>query len=235
MEKFDVKYFHMHPAFLRYSTDGCGHIFDSFKKRILDEQITRNGYNQIIVYVRPKYIYYYVDRFVYECFNDIIPDGKMIRHIDGDVANDNIDNLECIDGQDTRTNIDFSFVKDNHKNVKLVKSVCIETGDVDYFHSLYSVQKELDINSGLVKMCCEGKNYIKQGKSKVNGNTYTFEYINELPEGYTRDGKLDDKAKKQKIKDYVSKYSKKRWTCENCNKEMTMGSRYLHRKKCLLE
>ena len=33
-------------------------------------------------------------------------------------------------------------------------------------------------------MCCEGLNRVKSGKSKINGRSYKFEFINELPEGY---------------------------------------------------
>ena len=81
---------------------------------------------------------------------------------------------------------DYMFAANNLKNKKIVKSTCIETGEIDYFHSLYSVQRDLKINCGIVKMCCEGFNKVKSGKSKLKGKFYKFQYVNELPEGYNR-------------------------------------------------
>ena len=61
---------------------------------------------------------------------------------------------------------DYAFAANDHKNKKIVKSTCIETGEIDYFHSLYNVQRDLKINCGIVKMCCEGLNRVKSRKSK---------------------------------------------------------------------
>ena len=81
---------------------------------------------------------------------------------------------------------DYTFAANNHKNKKIVKSTCIETGEFDYFHSLYSVHRDLKINCGIVKMCCEGLNRVKSRNSKLNGKFYKFQYVNKLPEGYNR-------------------------------------------------
>lgn len=37
-----------------------------------------------------------VHRFVYECYNGVIPDGLIINHRDGNKQNNNIDNLELV-------------------------------------------------------------------------------------------------------------------------------------------
>ena len=90
---------------------------------------------------------------------------------------------------------DYTYAANNHKNKKIVKSTCIETGEIDYFHSLYSVQRDLKINCGIVKMCCEGLNRVKSGKSKLNGKFYKFQYVNELPQGYNRKINISGKNK----------------------------------------
>jgi hypothetical protein len=117
---------------------------------------------------------------VYECFNGIIPEGKVIDHIDNVKINNNIENLQCVTHQEnckkSAANRDYSFVKDNHKNRKSVQSTCIETGEKDYFPSMYKAHLELGINAGLIKMCCEGLNSVKSAKSKITGKSYKFEY-----------------------------------------------------------
>ena len=62
----------------------------------------------------------------------------------------------------------------NHKNRKCVKAINLVTQEVFYFRSMYAVQKRLGINSGIVKMVCEGTDI-----SKVDKYRYKFEYIKE--------------------------------------------------------
>ena len=87
-------------------------------------------------------------------------------------------------------NKDYSFAANNHKNKKMVKSTCIETGEIDYFYSLYSVQRDLKINCEIVKMCCEDFDRVKSGISKINGNFFRFQYIDALPDNYNTEIKL---------------------------------------------
>lgn len=63
-------------------------------------------------------------------------------------------------------------------NKRAVKAINLMTKGEHYFPSLYSVEKELGVNCGIVKMVCEGTNYCKSGRSKFDDYKYTFEYIN---------------------------------------------------------
>ena len=87
-------------------------------------------------------------------------------------------------------NRDYSFNRNIRKNNKFIKSTCVENGDIDYFHSLFIVQRDLKVNCGVVKMCCEELNRVQSGKSKLNENFYKFEYISELPDKYNREIKV---------------------------------------------
>ena len=111
---------------------------------------------------------YWVHRFVWECFNGLIPEGKQIDHIN-DVKDDNrLCNLQLVTPQEncnkSAKNRDYTFVAGNHKNKKCVKATNIETNEPLYFNSMYAVNQHLGINQGIVKKICEGEYGCKSGK-----------------------------------------------------------------------
>ena len=121
---------------------------------------------------------YHVHRFVWECFNGLIPEGKVIDHIN-DIKTDNrLCNLQQITQQEnckkSAKHRDYSFVSKNHNNRKCVKAVNQTNNKTTCFYSMYAVQKQLCINVGVVKMACEGINNCKSGISKLNGDRYRF-------------------------------------------------------------
>jgi hypothetical protein len=74
-------------------------------------------------------------------------------------------------------NRDYSFLGKNYENRKHVKAVSCDDGSELFFNSLYSVNKELGVNAGIVKMVCDGQKHAKTGTSKKNGIRYRFNYI----------------------------------------------------------
>jgi hypothetical protein len=87
------------------------------------------------------------------------------------------------------------------------------TGEIDYFHSMYSIQRDIGINCGIVKMCCEGLNRVKTGKSKINGNSYKFEYIDTLPDDYNKPKRIVKKyaIKNNEINNIDGDFSENIW------------------------
>ena len=45
------------------------------------------------------------------------------------------------------------------------------------YESMYAAQKELGVNPGQIKMCCEGTNHVKTAFSKKKGKRYNFKYV----------------------------------------------------------
>jgi hypothetical protein len=177
----DETIYHVHPVYFRYAADSEGNILDVPRNRMIKMRTIYNGYKKVTIFGKGKYVTCFVHKFIYECHNDIVPDGGIIVHKDNDRSNNNIENLQYSgDCRKSDVNKDYSYVKDNHKNRKEVIATCINTGEIKYFNSLYSVQKGLGINAGLVKMCCDGARYAHSAKSKVDGNSYKFEYKKEL-------------------------------------------------------
>ena len=194
MENINIQDYKIHPIYTRYAADSNACIVDLYKKRLISIHTNSNGYNQISIRIQNKPKMCSLHRFTYECFNGIIPENKVIDHIDNNKSNNNINNLQLMTQQEnckkSANNRDYTFVANNHKNKKLVKSTCIETGEIDYFHSLYSIERDLKINCGIVKMCCEKLNRVKSGKSKLNGMSYKFEYIDALPDDYNKEKRI---------------------------------------------
>ena len=183
-------------------------------------------------------------RFIYECFYGIIPNEKVIDHIN-DIKDDNrIKNLQMMTQQEnclkSTKNRDYEFASNNHSKRKCVKAMNCETKEVSYYKSMYSIKENLGINPGLVKMVAEGLNRCKTAMSKMNHQSYIFEYIDEeeLPDNYLKSSnirprKYTDEEKRLIQKERTKKWQKQTFTCPNCNKQLKNGSKYTHKKSCI--
>ena len=146
---------------------------------MINNRTHSNGYKCFNIYFNSKHINYLLHRFIYECFNDLIPNDKVIDHIDNNKHNNKSDNLQLLTPSENskKPARDRFFCKNMINNNKFIKSTCIDTGEIDYFHSTHSIERDLGINCGLIYMICTGKKSAKTAKSKINNNYYTFELL----------------------------------------------------------
>ena len=123
----------------------------------------------------------FVHRFVWECFNGLIPGDKVIDHINDNAEDNRLCNLKLVTQQEnckkSAKKRDYTFVKYNHENKRCIKAINQSTEEVTYFNSMYAAQQHLSINVGIIKMVCENLNNCKSGVSKKDGQRYIFEYI----------------------------------------------------------
>ena len=186
---------------------------------------------------------YHVHRFVWECFNGNIPEGKVIDHINNDKEDNRLCNLELVTHQQnckkSAKDRDYTFAAENHGNKKCVKAINKNTNEVSYYNSMYAIQQHLGINAGIVKMVCEGINNCKSGVSKKDGHSYTFVYIKEddLPDNYIkstniRPKRVSDEDKKKRNVERVNKWQNKEYICLKCSEVMKNRNKYKHNKKC---
>lgn len=70
-------------------------------------------------------------------------------------------------------NTDYSFTNYNYINKKSEKAINLMTDEVHYFPSMYSVQVELGVSTGVVKKNCDREYGCKRGRSKVDGYWYS--------------------------------------------------------------
>ena len=70
----------------------------------------------------------------------------------------------------------YEFLKQNQKNTHTIKTTNTSTNESDVYVSIYACAKALDINPGIIKLCCEKKKKNNVGISKNDNQAYTFEY-----------------------------------------------------------
>ena len=244
---FKNSLFYIHPIYILYAADKEGNIINIKNRKLIKGNKLTNGYlNCSVRGIKGGYKSCFVHRFVWECFNGIITDGKVIDHKNNNIEDNSLDNLQLVTHQEnckkSATNRDYNFNKYNYKNKKCVKAVNIANKEELYFNTISAAQQNLGINSGVIKNVCECKNYCKTGKSKLNNNIYKFYYIKkeDLPESYiccTRTGPKRTRLLTKEEKNLQKKEATKRWQskdfkCEKCNKIYKNSYRFLHLKRC---
>ena len=240
----DRKYY-IHPIYNNYGASKSGKVINCQTMNKLVGNKNHTGY--VTIYVKAndkKQKTFMIHRFIYECFHGIIPNGKVIDH-NNNIKDDNrIKNLQMMTQQEnclkSAKNRDYGFAANNHKNRKCVKAMNCETKEVSYYKSMYSIKEHLGINPGLVKMVAEGLNMCKTAMSKMNHQSYIFEYIDEaeLPDNYLKSSnirprKYTDEERRLNQKEHIKKWQQKLFTCPNCNKPLENGSKYTHKKSCI--
>ena len=181
-ESQQVTCFNIHPVYDLYGADKDGNVIHIIKK-IPNKGINNKGYLMHAVrrYSQNGFKNMLVHRFVWECFNGLITGDKVIDHINDKKDDNRLCNLKLVTHQEnckkSAKNRDYKFVKYNHENKRCIKAINQNTKEISYYKSMYSAQKSLRINAGIIKMTCEGLNNCKSGISKLNGNQYKFEYI----------------------------------------------------------
>ena len=129
---------------------------------------------------------------------------------------------------------------DMFKTVKCIKATNLSTNNVSYFNSIYSCSKLLGVNAGIIYHICNAVPYYKSGKSKMDGCSYKFEYIEKSDIPYSIESAkigrpkliLSCEDKKDRHKKAVHKWQNKPYTCSKCNKTMKNWNKQYHNKKC---
>lgn len=91
-----------------------GRIFN-LSKNIEMRQEKSGNYYRITTQYNLKGKHFLVHRLIWEAFNGPIPKGYDIDHLDGNPANNNLNNLEMVTHKENikRRNMDFDYVVDN--------------------------------------------------------------------------------------------------------------------------
>ena len=237
--------YYVHPVYDLYASDKKGNLINIVKKVPFIGNEINTGYLQCGVRCYGgKEKKFLVHRFVWECFNGTIPEGKVIDHINDDKKDNRLCNLQMVtQRQNCKKSIknrDSSFAAKNHKNRKCVRATNVATNEVSYFYSMYAVQQYLQINAGIVSMVCDGVCGYKSGVSKRDGQKYKFEYIkqDELPDDHyksanKRTQRVSDERKKENQMQCAKKWRQKEYKCPRCDKTLKNSSKYSHNKRCL--
>ena len=235
----------VHPVYNLYASDENGNIIHLVKQVPSIGQKHKNGYLFCMVrkHRQNGQKGYYVHRFVYECFNGIIPDGKVIDHVNNIKDDNRLCNLQLMSQQEnckkSAKRRDYQFVAKNHQNKKCVKATNSDTNEVSYYNSMYAVNQHLGINAGVVKMVCEKINSCKTGISKIDNHCYKFEYVNkqDMPDNYKksaniRSNRVPVEDKKKHRKEAMKRWQQKEYKCSKCGETYKNSYRVIHNKIC---
>ena len=203
--------YNVHPIHDLYAGSKDGYVINIIKRVPHKGNKTHRGYLNICVrkHGQSGVKGCQVQRFIWECYNGIIPEGKVIDHINNDKEDNRLCNLQLVTHQQncnkSAKDRDYTFAAKNHQNRKCVKAINKNTNEVSYYNSMYAVQQHIGINVGIVKMVCEGLNNCKSGISKKDGHSYVFQYIkqDDLPDNYKKSSnirprRVSDEHKKKK-------------------------------------
>ena len=235
----------VHPIYDLYAGSKDGNMINIIKRVPYKGNKTHNGYLNFCVrkHAQPGQKSYLVHRFIWECHNGVIPEGKVIDHINNDKEDNRLCNLQLVTHQQncekSAKDRDFTFFRQNCEYRKCVKAINKNTNEVTYYNSMYAVQQHIGINVGIVKMVCEGLNHCKSGVSRKDGHSYAFQYIkqDDLPENYKKSAnerprRVSDEDKKKNQIECLKKWQNKEYKCPNCGKTFKNNYKHAHKKRC---
>ena len=188
----DCVYF-VHPVYDLYAGSKDGNTINIIKRVPHKGNKKNSGYLGVNVrkHAQPSRKTYLVHRFIWECFNGIIPDGKEIDHINDKRDDNRLSNLQLMTPKENckkaAENRDYTSMANNRKCVKATNE---NTKEVSHYYSLHAAEQHLEINKASVRRVCEGLQ--KSGVSKKDGCSYRFEYIkqDELSDNYKKSSNI---------------------------------------------
>ena len=93
---FNKTKFYSHPIYDSYYARKKGEIYSSKSNKILKLGTHTHGYLFFIIFNKTKTKNYLVHRYVFECLCGSIPKDKVVVHIDNNMKNNRIDNLQLL-------------------------------------------------------------------------------------------------------------------------------------------
>lgn len=130
--------FQKHPVYESYAAHTDGRVMNIVSSKPIKACISNNGYTFMNLTNDHKHYRQYVHRFVWECYNGIIPEKHHIDHIDSIKTNNSLINLQCLSPKDhakkTSNDNPFSYIKTNHKIARPI--LCEKDGIITEFASV---------------------------------------------------------------------------------------------------
>ena len=112
-------------------------------------------------------------RFVWECYNGIIPDGLVVDHINDDSIDNRLCNLQLLTPQENSIRAGKNGTKKSPP--RPVVAINLTTRERHYFPSMTLAGRELSISPPIVQSICEEKR--RSTRSNYDDYRYRFEYL----------------------------------------------------------
>ena len=246
MNKIEIEncVYQIHPVYDLYASDKNGNIINIVKK--IPMTGTKNNRGYLLCGVRKHgqkgYKTCLTHRFIWECFNGLITNNKVVDHINNIKDDNRICNLQLVtQSENTKKSVkdnDYSYNKQK-KSRKCVKAINCETNNVIYFNSIHCCAQHLNINNGTIKRVCDGIKYRKSGISKKDRQRYKFEYVNseDMPDNYMisankRQKRVPNEDKNKNKMEAIKRWQQKEFICPRCDKHLKNSNKNYHSKTC---
>ena len=146
----DQNTFKCHPIYNNYEASADGKIRHKQLMKNLG-RVNCHGYMQIGFRINGEKKGYLSSRFIWECFNGLIPDGLVIDHINRNRTDNRLENLRLVTPRENNLN---SAPRIKSKQRKPVIGVM----DIEelFFPSVYSAGKYYDANRTSIKYVADG-------------------------------------------------------------------------------
>ena len=175
-ETINFTEFKNHPMYNHYLSNHNGIIINIKRKKPLKPFYSR-GYPSICFKSNSKNKYYYIHRFVYECFHGTIPDKMQVDHINNIKLDNRLENLQLLSPSENTRKTYVDKPNQAIRRRRAVKAIHLETkNETDYISSVQA-GKTLNIEPKLIRCIAAKEQYRKSAKSRSTDEWYTFEYL----------------------------------------------------------
>ncbi len=175
-----------HPVFENYIGSNLGNVKSLdykhtgneclLKKRTIVKHRKHKDYiqQQISLYNHNKRKFYYVHRFIYECFNGLIPQGLQIDHINNNTQDNRLQNLQLLTPSENckkrfidNPHLSKSYIHNLQKIHPKTKIICLNNNQI--YESQREAARKLNISNKHVNDVLKGR------RNHTHG--YKFRYI----------------------------------------------------------
>lgn len=175
MQNAEIK---QHPIYRNYGADRDGVVYNFKKLSRLHKHNDKYGYSYFNIRFGGISKSLRVGRFVFECFNGLIPGESNIDHINNVRDDNKITNLRAISHSDNIKKKYTGGYLNNHMKKghgKHVEACNLDNNVLTYYNSIYGAGVALNIVPASVNRVCRGQQ--KTAISKDTNVKYSFKFV----------------------------------------------------------
>jgi len=175
--KLDKKIWKSHPEHPNIYCNELGQVINKKTKKFIGK-LTPNGYIQLGLNIdeNGKQIFKLAHHFIYECWKGVIPEGKVVNHIN-EIKHDNrIENLELVSlSENTKKSTKSQEInKQGRRKPKKCLGKQEDKKEWIEFKSLADASRKTKINHRSIQSVCDG--IYNSCTSKSDNSKWVFKY-----------------------------------------------------------